>query len=218
MGELATTFKPIVEKIGNFFHIADLSFIISGVATSTIILVFMYYQNVLPDIHLRGRYIVILTIFFCYIMGIISFSTGRIIRKSYKDFLCVKKYRKAKNLRKNIVQNELLKKYRITLTNNESFDVLYGKTWARLREDNSKVNSYKHINRYWVMAAMCDGLGFSCVLGFILTLWPYKLFINNCFLTGAIASFICFTIVIFYEADKYDKFQKEDLFAVYSEF
>lgn len=201
MSGITESFKPIIEKLTDFFHIFDLSYIISGVGTSTSIYIWMYYHNYLPQIALSALQFALVAVLVSYILGLVSFGIGRLIRKTlFILFKCKNQYEKVKE------------NLGITIDNKTEFDKQYWIKWSKLREDSSKSASYNHINRYWVMTATYDGLIFSFLISIILVATSFPLFKELYIFILSVIFLLVSLFSMIYQGDKNELYQKLEIF------
>jgi hypothetical protein len=202
MPGITESLKPIIDKLTDFFHIFDLSYIISGIGTSASIYIWMFYNDYLPQLDLSTKQFILIAVLVSYIFGLVSFGLGRIIRKStFKILKCQSHYEKVKE-----------KLEIINIDNENDFDKQYWTKWSKLREDSQKSTSYNHINRYWVMTATYDGLISSFLISIILIATSFSLFDGWCIF---ILTELFFTISVYsmiYQADKNELYQKLEIF------
>src|SRR5688500_1477710 len=79
VGEVTEGFRTIFERIGEFFHLFDLSFLVSGASTFAALTVFYLRvggPTVFPFASWVGGLALIIG---CYICGLMSFAIGRVI-------------------------------------------------------------------------------------------------------------------------------------------
>ena len=76
-GDVATGLRSIFERVGEFFHIFDLSFFVSGAMTFGAI-AFLYLQMGYPRYFPFPPWVgVVALIVACYVCGLITFAVGR---------------------------------------------------------------------------------------------------------------------------------------------
>jgi hypothetical protein len=170
MKELGEAIKAILDKIGVFLDLFDLSFFIAG-ATAIGALLFACYQHGLLPPKLPADWMVATgLIFSTYVAGMICFSLGRWARSKFAES-AQQHYRAdilAKFLKAHGVENlESIQKYLQRAPLPPKADpfpmdhphwALHNRVWADLRDAPKLSNSLLLINRYWVMAASYDGL------------------------------------------------------------
>lgn len=191
-------FDKIFNRIADVFSIFDFSFIISGTTAFVQIYIFLLFSNYdvlgLLSEHFNWYFV----IFIIYILGLVMFALGRLVRQ---ELLEQKKYK-----------YKLFEEYNVCKAENkDKIDALYCKYWDNLKTD-AKEKDYEYYNRLWVMTAVYEGL-FGCViLGIILLIAYYISIINNvccnCCAELGKGAFILFLIccvgyVLFVEAKKY---------------
>lgn len=230
MEEIGKALKAIFDKLSDFFDIFDLSFIISGIASTVAIILWGVQRDIIqtPEIKTTGE--IIFAAIVCYIVGLINFASGRWIRVIFygiKD----KKYPKRNHDKRsdefleeiikahNLSENIIFKDY---LNRNDSRGIwrLYVRLWALIRKDDQFVNSLSLLKRYWVMAATYDGLSTSSLITLLLLIdstfgivisKPILISMKLGFITIAITLIIM--IVCIREAKRYSDYQKEEIIA-----
>lgn len=142
MEEFAKVCSRISEKIARVLDVFDFSYIISG-ATACVMIYFYFLftdnQEILSKLNTIPWYVVILI---AYIVGLIMFATGRVIRQE----IIGDKKRKY----------ELFKKYGIEKSEQE-VDALFCKYWDNI-QNNENEKEYAYYRRLWVMTAVYEGL------------------------------------------------------------
>jgi hypothetical protein len=86
MEEIGKALKIVIDKLSDFFNIFDLSFLISGLATSGAVFIWTKQRNMFADFEVKTIPMIILVIFICYIAGLISFTIGRWTRMAFMGF------------------------------------------------------------------------------------------------------------------------------------
>lgn len=142
MEEFAKVCSRISEKIARVLDVFDFSYIISGATACVMIYLYFLFtdnQEILPKLNTIAWYVVILI---AYIVGLIMFATGRVIRQE----IIGDKKRKY----------ELFKKYGIEKSEQE-VDALFCKYWDNI-QNNENGKEYAYYRRLWVMTAVYEGL------------------------------------------------------------
>ncbi len=180
--EMKDTISKILDRIVDFFSIFDISFLISGIATMTILCYGAWLYDLftwLGDGFAHILYYVILS----YICGLASFAFGKHIRtkllkrKRFK-YIITREKRMGRN---NTSQFMDCFSDAISYVNNEAAngdlkltkyedekdaEKYYTEMWYYIREHKNKSLSYQLLNRYWVSQAIYDGLLFPAFLSF----------------------------------------------------
>lgn len=172
--------NKILDRIIDFFSILDISFLISGIATFTI----LCYGAWLYDLFVwlgDGLTCIIYYIVLAYICGLVSFSFGKWVGVRRKNRT------HKKNRAMDGKQTEFMKCFTnaINYVNSREKDCnkrlqvmketkdaenYYTEMWyyIRSKSDNKARLSYNLLNRYWVSQAIYDGLLFPSLLSFAL--------------------------------------------------
>ena len=156
MEDFTRVFSRISEKIARVLDVFDFSYIISGATACVMIYLYFLFtdnQDILSKLNTIAWYVVILI---AYIIGLIMFAMGRVIRQElFGDKK--KKYEFFKNA--GIEKSEL------------ELDALFCKYWDNL-QNNENGNEYAYYRRLWVMTAVYEGLIGDLLLAAILSIKP----------------------------------------------
>jgi hypothetical protein len=212
--------KSILERVADFFDIFDLSFIVSGAATTAALLFWGWRAGVQPPPLPRGWIAGLVLVVVCYIVGLICFAMGRWIRMGWRS-------RKAEiqfhtRLVKVLSGHGLLQEppFAEYLARHEERGDwrLYVRMWAELRSSSDLAASFSLLRRYWVMAASYDGVTIallvwagvvvSCGLGF----GGARRIDTSLALPGTLILLIA-AVACSREAGRYVKYQVEELVA-----
>jgi hypothetical protein len=167
--ETAQGFKSVFGRLGEFFHIFDLSFFVAG-AVSVGALCFLFVKLGLVGNFPFAPWVAGLSLIIaCYVCGLICFSVGRPINR----FLF--RRRVLKNLMRQSIQvHQLRFSWMPTYLETGDHELwrLYIRLWQELAAKHARGVAYSHLSRYWAMAATYDSLAVSLlvwagVLGFI---------------------------------------------------
>jgi hypothetical protein len=153
---LAEGVGSILAQFGQFFHIFDLSFFVSGAtAFGAILLGHRLSGYEFPGSSPAWLEVAVLVLG-SYVCGVVAFATGRRLRNVSKSRTSLETW--LPNVLKHFgLESEITKR----LTDEKSRDAayrLYSWMWADLRDHDASSESYRLLNRYWVTAAMYDGL------------------------------------------------------------
>ena len=188
MNEAVQSLQALLGRISGFFDIFDLSFIVSGASSlAALLLVYkLHGPTAFPD-WMQGVHGGLLLVLACYVLGMLSFILGRLLRRlvlritTWKPF----KTRLARQVGDAIRQHDLRPKDSDTSTlasylrllapsadpkqiQSPEADTaalrLYTLMWTQVRQQNELAPSHVLLNRYWVMAALCDGMIVSAAL------------------------------------------------------
>lgn len=156
--------RNILDRIGEFFHLFDLSFFVSGTATfSAIVYWFSRQETALVPILLPSWVYVVGLAVACYICGLLSFAAGSIVTKQLRKGL--------PDLLEGVLRahcaDTTVKPY---LENRERAWRLYERLWVEVRQTQKCASSFSLLSRYWVMAATYNGLAISCFVWAVILL------------------------------------------------
>lgn len=188
MTEAVQSLQALLGRISGFFDIFDLSFIVSGASSLTALLLVykLHGPTAFPE-WVSGGYGGALIVLGCYVLGILSFVLGRLLRRLV--MLCLSRAsfatRLARSVGDAVLSHELSPKadddspqakcLRI-LTRQHTRGTkpiepvrstalrLYTMMWTQVRQQAELTPSQVLLNRYWVMAALCDGMIVSSLL------------------------------------------------------
>ena len=171
--------NKILDRIIDFFSILDISFLISGIATFTI----LCYGAWLYDMFVwlgDGLACIIYYIVLAYICGLVSFAFGKLFSAYRKNkvqycgqtafmscftntIIYVNNREEDDNKRLQVME---------WTTDAENY---YTEMWyyIRSKSDGQAKLSYNLLNRYWVSQAIYDGLLFPSLLSFALGICIY---------------------------------------------
>jgi hypothetical protein len=218
--EATDAFKALVARIGEVFGILDLSFFVAGVVCFAALIfgawilgAFQRLQGVLPS-EWRAVHVGVVVLV-CYVLGIVCFAAGRKLRNSKNFYEPLPGY---------IRDFGLAERYARFLPGDADADatrrsaLLYTRLWAEVRQSQRLLPSFNLLTRYWVMAAMCDGLSAAfLVFWFLWVAWgilpvpvqPPSLLVIVIGAVGLGAGALLSTI----EAQRYGKAQMYELVA-----
>lgn len=213
--EAAEGVRSVFSRLGEFFHIFDLSFLVSGATTLGALLFLSGRLNLsiaLPDSSWIVGFALIIA---SYVCGLVSFAVGRSLNGRLFRQSALSHFKQAiegQGLKGNIVtsflQGEKQDGYPLWR--------LYIRLWQQLAEKHPNSVAFHHLSRYWAMAATYDGVAFS-LLAWAVALTPIALLGTNPLSpTLALASMILLilaAIACLRQGAKYYEFQVEDLVA-----
>ena len=244
MSELGQALETIFEKLAAFFDIFDLSFFVSG-AIALGAIVFGLHSNKIPEPQVEGWIKVSILILGSYASGLICFAAARFIRLTLCPAVvdagaqlvhhesAEGKSHSIQNVRRSFMRRAVTERRLEVLKGHGLFESkaiqdylqrsdgdwrLYIRFWAELRNASEMAGTLNFLNRYWVMAATYDGVGFALIVWFIVLahcllildnpLKPYPTVALVIILAVALMSAACFK-----EASRYTKYQFEELVA-----
>lgn len=170
---METTLTKIIDRISEALNFFDFSFIVSGLMTFGIIYcsISSYYTF---DLSIYSKTIIIVaTIVMVYVSGLISFSIGKWLRLKVL-------YIRNKEYFNDVFYNTLSFVNSVPYCENEEISIylnrsefaakyksVYSKMWLDLRHCEEAKETFRHLNRFWMMQAVYEGLYTSSIIGFI---------------------------------------------------
>jgi hypothetical protein len=217
--EVAQGVRSVFDRIGEFFHLFDLSFFVSGFVLLGAF-AFLYIKLQLPrTLPIDGWLKVVGVIIAIYVNGLVAFAAGRLLNgKMFRSPALEEDFMDAINIHdlnsgrisdyiENFKDNELRKRtWR-----------LYIRMWAEIAHREPTSIAYRHLTRYWVMAATYDGVGFALwVWAIVLFLTQFSIFTTP--LPQWLANIGAFVLAVagllsFIRGAAYYKYQVEDVVA-----
>lgn len=241
MNETAQSLQALLGRIGAFFDIFDLSFVVSGASSlAALLLVYkLHGPSTFPD-WLANVYGGVLLVLSCYVLGMLSFVLGRLLRRILLRLLSGKSFsqRLAQGVADAMKQHDLRPKDEdqstlagcIRLLEPLQDPKLRGKRpdpqaqsaalrlytlmWTQIRQQSDLTPSHILLSRYWVMAALCDGMVVSSVLwlGVLLSSLHRLEALQLVFLARlGVAMASLATLLFLREAERYAAVQVDDL-------
>lgn len=224
MEELVKELKPVFQKIADFFDLFDLSFMVSGVATSSAIVFYLMYSRTIDltkYISSINGFMVFILVVVVYIIGLVSWSFGKIFHKWKRGKIYGDVYNQF--LLNNASGSKLLGAYLGKVAQKDdkydeeslkkSMEKLYGMLWVKIRDSQKVPDSFSLLKRYWVQTATFEGLIFSAFvwLVLILLLTFYCSLIPT--LIGLFFAVLCIIsgFVVMREAGNYREYQLSEL-------
>jgi hypothetical protein len=241
MNETAQSLQALLGRIGAFFDIFDLSFVVSGASSlAALLLVYkLHGPTVFPD-WLANVYGGVLLVLSCYVLGMLSFVLGRLLRRILLRLLSGKSFaqRLAQGVADALKQHELhpkdddqstlagcirllaplqdpkLRGKRPDPQAQSAALRLYTLMWTQIRQQSDLTPSHILLSRYWVMAALCDGMVVSSVLWLgVLLSSLHRLEAMQLLFLGrlGVAMATLATLLFLREAERYAAVQVDDL-------
>lgn len=242
--EATDAFKALLGRLGEIFGVFDFSFFVSGAVCFGALIFGVYLCGgarqlqavALLDWKAMQVGAVILA---CYVLGIICFAAGRLVhsqQQSYaklgdhlREFGLDARYGK---LVPEVVTDTsevastypgklwqwIVGRFKAPSKEARKGSLLYTRLWAEVRQSKQLAPSFNLLVRYWVMAALCDGL--AAALGVWLVLWvlwhraavPVPLPSDQVF-WGVAAALLGAILLCFKEAGRYGQYQMYELVA-----
>lgn len=230
MDEAAKSLSALLGRLGAFFDIFDLSFFVSGAASlGAMGLLYRLLGGHFVD-EVQGGYRVAAALLACYALGIVCFVLGRQLRRLVHRM----RYFTSHAARFDTLLREGLSAHgleAVKLGTAHPVEIaryldsgtprgrgrLYTLVWTKLRQSPHLQPSLSLINRYWVMAATCDGMAAAALLWTgVLVAWRFGLGIalphSGLALPGALAGLFA-ALLCLREAQRYTEVQLEELVA-----
>lgn len=223
MKEIGKAFNSLFRKVGDFFDIFDLSFLVSGLFLVFSIFIWTSLIGFIIPIDFEQTPHIIVLILACYVTGLVCFVIGRwfrkIIFKVASHFLSIEeKYAFFLTLLKAHQLDKLVSFKEYLTENNFQPKRLYVKLWAKVRHNEKLEPSFSLLRRYWVMTATYDGLTTVALvwIGIMLDLTfnhPEIQFISTAFGLFLIGVIIVIVFGCSIEANRYERNQMEEIVA-----
>lgn len=160
--EVATGLRSIFERVGEFFHIFDLSFFVAGASTFAafaFLYLMMHKPRVFPFDPWVGVFALIIA---CYVCGLIAFAVGRQISGwTFRRFTLHRTLPAALDAHR--LSDERINSY-FSGRERPRFWWLYIRMWSEVAHERSAPVVLHHLMRYWAMAATYDGVAFSLLV------------------------------------------------------
>lgn len=159
--EVAGGLRSIFERVGEFFHIFDLSFFVGGAMTLGA-LAFVYFQMKYPREFPFAPWVGVLAVVVaCYVCGLIAFAVGReLSRHTFRRHTLLRTLPLA--LEAHNLRDEIITSY--TVSESPRLWWLYIRMWSEIVHENSPPAVLHHLMRYWAMAATYDGVAFAFIV------------------------------------------------------
>lgn len=159
MKELGEALKVIFQKVGDFFDIFDLSFLLSGAVMLGAVLYTLDRGGVGLPAAATGAAAPVLAVVVAYVLGLMSFAFFRMVRSRLPWLRGPARDRFGRVLDTHLEGHDLraaplLRRYE----SSDSNAFLYTRLWVELRQRTELLESFSLCKRYWVMAATYDGL------------------------------------------------------------
>lgn len=166
-GEVAGGVRSVLDRVGEFFHIFDLSFFVGGAMTFGA-LAFVYVQLGYPQHFPFAPWVGALAVVVaCYVCGLLAFAVGRELGKR-----AVRRGVLEKTLREALDAHGLSNPVIDSYVNNGKLPQLYTRMWSEVTHDRSAPAALHHLMRYWAMSATYDGVAFAFVVWAVALIFP----------------------------------------------
>jgi hypothetical protein len=161
-GELASGMRSILERVGEFFHVFDLSYFVGGASTFGA-LGFLYLEMgkpmVFPFAPWVGGLALILA---CYVCGLVAFAAGRWINNRLFRRRKLDVTLPAALSGHRLTDEETIKSYLTGEPPDRWW--LYQRMWSEIAHKRSARAVLDHLMRSWAIAATYDAVAFSFVV------------------------------------------------------
>jgi hypothetical protein len=207
--------RSIFDRVGEFFHIFDLSFFVAG-ASSVGALSFLYVMMQKPRGFPFPAWVGVgALIIACYICGLIAFAIGREVSGRW-----FRRYTLHRTLPTALAAHGLNEDSIAMYTVGQSPRLwwLYIRMWSEVAHERSAPIVLQHLMRYWAMAATYDAVAFSFLLWAMVLLAAQSAVVapqplsSRLAISGAAAS-IAAAIFAFRRGAAYFEYQIEDVVA-----
>ena len=208
--------QSLFSRVGEFFHIFDLSFLVSGATTLGALLFLRYRLGFTSDLPFSGWLAGFGLIIASYVCGLLSFSAGRKLNTIIFRGPKLSAYLDAA-LKNQGLQGQFVNFYR---QGGEGADWLlwrlYIRLWQQLAARHPNSVAFHHLSRYWAMAATYDGVAVSLLIWSVVVA-PIPYFGNSFLPLGlailAVVTLMASVVLCLWQGAKYYEFQIEDLVA-----
>jgi hypothetical protein len=237
--ELSSGLGSVFERIGEFFHIFDLSFFVAGVSTFGALVFayaqFVYFRQAMPKVFPLDSWMwAVGSVVASYICGLVSFAGGRLVSETIFGYFLRKRIL-LRDLLPAIADHDLENHPKLTkyvaaakpknggcdaqkeIADRQILSRLYIRMWSEVAHTNDAPLFWHHLTRYWAMTATYDAVAFS------LLIWTASLLFVACsigmdkieFVPCVAGSVLTFgaAFISFMRGTKYYAYQVEDLVA-----
>jgi hypothetical protein len=207
--ELTSGLGSIFSRVGELFHIFDLSYLIAGAITfSAFVFLYLHLGLEFPDWFLSSKWAVVaIIIVTCYICGLFAYAAGRFFSETIYRKKAIRNIMNDALNAHGLNDLELIKYYM-----NGHHDALYRQMWCEMAhtisDNQSTQHYYQNLIRYWSMSATYDGVAFAFLL------WSAVLMYTQNYL-WVIISLIA-GVITFHRAFIYYEYQIRDHVAYYA--
>lgn len=213
--EVASGLRSIFERIGEFFHIFDLSFFVGGAMTFGAV-AFTYLKMEYPRQFPFAPWVGVLAIIVaCYVFGLIAFAVGREVSgRTFRRDALDRVLPLA--VTAHSISGEIITSY--TAGEKPRLWWLYIRMWSEIAHEKSAPIVLHHLMRYWAMSATYDCVAFSFIVwAAALIAVQFRLIapdpIGHGIGTVAAALCICAALFAFRRGANYFEYQIEDVVA-----
>jgi hypothetical protein len=152
VGDLAGAISAFLTKAADFVDIFDLSFFVAGAVCLGALAFGNAHAHMVAPAAFGEGYNAIMFLVACYVMGLICFAFGRMLRPKKSSLF-------AADFKSIVERHGLGDRYQRYLTDRpEDNTALYNRFWACARHTAELAPSFNLLRRYWSMAATYDGV------------------------------------------------------------
>lgn len=218
-----TALSKIIDRISETLNFFDFSFIVSGLVTFGII--YCSINNIYTfDISGYSKTAIIIAIIvLVYVSGLVSFSIGKWLRLK---MLCIWNKEYFNDVFNKVLSfvnsdpysvNEEISKYLDADFSKDKYKGVYSKMWLDLRHCEEAKDTIRHLNRFWMMQAVYEGLFTSSIIGLLSSFYFWcdkdSGYFMITFILSIISSFFCSL-----EAKRYAETQIWEVVIAYKKF
>jgi hypothetical protein len=151
--------RSVFERVGEFFHLFDLSFFVSGSVLFGAF-AFLYIKLQLSRAFPFADWVAVAALILgVYVCGLLAFAGGRLLNgKLFRR--PVLHYTLLEAIELHDLESGVIKAYLGDRSIRRVWR-LYIRMWAEVAHRQPTSVAYHHLSRYWVMAATYDGVGFA---------------------------------------------------------
>ena len=210
--EIAAGVRGLLDRVGEFFHLFDLSFFVSG-ATNLGAAAYWYSRHAEVGFRVVGAtwVRVLMVVVASYVLGLLAFGAGRAMTYLWRSRWFPRALREIAVVHQ--LEGNIPRSY---LEAEDGTWRLYERLWVDLRESRRHAPSFQLLNRYWVMSATYDGVAVaSLTWSFVLAAEPLLPAGNwlNAFLPLAA---LAIAGLCWWQANNYLKYQLREMLATFA--
>lgn len=240
MSDIADAAKVLFQRVGDFFDLFDLSFLVSGAGAVGAFVLWHWLKTDQLVLKVTTVYQALMLAVACYLSGLVCFTAGRkvrwlvfrIVRRTGRPSFDRYQALATKLRHHDLSAHPKLQRY---LTDAPSADTtldeeqrerrrwlesLYTRLWAELRQDADLAPSFNLARRYWVLAATYDGLTTVLLLWLAIVLrleldgsMGAVIQLSRWELLGVGTALSLLALFCAWEARRYDQYQLEEVVA-----
>ncbi len=157
--EAADALKALLGRIGDIFGVFDFSFFVAGAVCFAALVfgVHVFGEVEWPTSGDWSAAHICAAIVTCYVLGIVCFAAGTLRRRFRRPFDALPVHLHDFGLESAYARF-------LSPGGRQAYERLYTRLWVEVRQSRQLAPSFNLLTRYWVMAAMCDGLGAAWIV------------------------------------------------------